>query len=356
MDTTKKVKIPKQTTTQEEVIITPPPVIEKEKATRIEHDIVFQLLNLNDYLLDPRIGHLDWTPPNPADTKLPNNLSRNPFGQLVSFFIYKPYLEMDGGSYNVNYDMSIGNARETLDTRPGFGRLDRKVMGDAKISLVPVPIRISQYNPLTGLQENIYQYVDKNLTISNEFSNSLSKISSQVYNESANQSIKEGVNKYKEDQFLAPKISNIEASAILTGMYQKQDTPDNITACPATKMAIRNSSEYQRGDIKEYILMTVGDETLVDTYTNETRVIKERDNQRLIAVDYIQSFSLAMGNTAEAKEHNKGYLVINQEVILARKSHISQVTQKTIVNNTQAEYGATDETIRRALAAYNKKN
>ena len=352
----KKVKqtepnIEEQTPIQEEI---KQPIIKvKPKVTYNHHGQEFELFKLDDYLLDNRIGHLDWAEPDLTNWQNGSMPPVQPFGKLISIFVYKPYLDMQG-LYDVNSNNIIGSGLSQ-------NRLEKNVFKQSvTIKLAPVPKRENRFNPVTGKNETVWTYVPQDIVINNEFSNVISKLSSQVYstnqNKAATQSLKNGLTQFKEE-FLPPQLSNQEAQAILSGRYTTVNGGvHNMTVFPAIKEAIRRNEEYQNGNIQEFILMTYGDETLYDSLTKEKKVILEKDNLATIPIHYIQGFSWAEGRSVEARENNKGYLVIDDAIILNRKAHLSQVNAKTIISSTESQYGASDETIRRALAAFNKSN
>lgn len=330
-------------------IITPSIV----KTTYNHIGVEYELYKLDDFIHDPRLGHLDWAEPDLENLDYNGLPFVQPFGKLISIFIYRPFLEMSGGLYDSKLDASIGTAESMLDHRPVYGRFEKRVFGNVNIKLAPVPKRESYQNPMTGKTSSRWVYTDKDIIIDNEFSNVISTTNSQVYNSNVTQTLTNGVNQFKES-FLPPKISNEEAQAILTGRYINAfSTPHNITSCTLTKEAIRRSSEYQNGNIKEYIMMTLGDEVVYDTFLKEKRTILAKDNITPVNVTYLDNFSWTPGNTLEALENNKGYLIITDAVIKSRKSYLSQVHTNAVINTVETQYGADDETIRRALAAYN---
>jgi hypothetical protein len=344
----------------------------------IHHERPFTLYKLDNFLDDPRIGHLDWAMPdlsnyNPASGILP---AIQPFGELISFFVYRPYLRMDG-IYDPMNDSIIGNGERMLNMRPDTGAFEKKVFGKCSIPSVQIPVKISGYNPLTGKNELQWHYKLQSITIDNEFANNTTPALGQIYksqnlqnlsnqereslgvegynqydNRTASMQLKSSLNDLKA-QYIPPALSEAEANAIVSGRYNGNTEIHNITACTATKNDIRRSTEYKNKDIQEFVLMTLGDEVLYDEKQQKEKIIKAKDNLALIAVNLDNSFSWTTGRSTEALEHNKGYLVIDDREIHRRKVHLSKINSQVIVKTAEIKYGADDETIRRALSAYN---
>lgn len=313
--------------------------------------VEYKLYKLDDFLYDPRIGDLDWAEPNLKDLDYNNIPKVQPFGKLISFFIYRPFLEMDGGTYDTIANRTVGTAAQTLDYRPNLGRLDKKVWGDARIKFATVPYLKMQQNLQTGQQEKVWAYTDKDILINNQFSNAISNSASRIYNTKTTQSLQLATANMSA-QFVPPSIPESEAQAILNNRYSTSQDNHNITACTATKDAIRRNSEYQIGNIQEFVLMSLGEEILYDPETKEKITILEKDNLVLVPVKFYEDFSWTMGNSPEAKEHNKGYLTISPAYISQRKDVVARVQQEKVVNSTEIQYGADDETLRKALAYY----
>lgn len=339
----------------------PTPKPAPSKPVYYHHDSPFEIYLLDNYLNDPRIGHLDMAYPN-LDNLIPGQpVPIQPFGKLISIFIYRPYIEMDG-IYDTNSNNIVGDIR-ALEYRPGLGNLEPNVFrSSTPIGEVPIPVKFNKFNPITGKVESEWDYDYRKIIINNEFSHVVPRQIGQIYS-TKDETTGQGIGGMKitqilntaNSQYIPPVISEVEANAILTGRYTNKTETLNITACNATKQAIRNSSEYIKGNIQEYIFMSRGEEVYDDTFTKTTKTIRAQDNITFVAVQYNPNFSIISSNTDEAKENNKGYLVIDDRVIANRKAHLSQIQSKAIIN-TQAEYGADQETIKKALDAYYKNN
>lgn len=202
----------------------------------------------------------------------------HPFQQIISLFYFEDYVASEE-RYDINGRVSFNAgktyAKKNTLTAPKFFNVPYR-----KKSTRPV------IDPQTGKEVYIAElaYLKKPYILPNRFNPylGLEKSTEEFYGQ---QGAAGGAKLYGKDiVHLAPPVNEEELEASKNfGQVINEIPPINRTACMDTCNFFRSQTEYKKGKIREYVLMTFGDSIGRDKEGNEL-IVKAKDNIRLVPI------------------------------------------------------------------------
>lgn len=266
---------------------------------------------------------LSWDEHNTIETSFIGDLdvpyeAGNPNTKIISIFSYEPTMETDG---LYNKKMSADNSG-IIDLKPTALTTSGLTVSNIPYAKLRRKPELNEYGVPTGKQTIYYEEaVLSEYFIPNSFNPYLNGLAGkELYNTNQAPSYRPGQFSNRQDGniFIVPAMTKEEADGIRNAAYTQNQTSNlHITTNYQTKEFLRNNEEYWKtGNLKEYILMSLGEEIKEDEDGNKV-VIKEENNIIRVPVkrDYFWSLGDIDPESEQGVEYIKRFLQVDPAYI-----------------------------------------